>query len=353
MKIENINNRFAMPSFGVGKKIKRNKSKKNIDISSIISNISTIIPTQKTSQMLREQFETHNQINLPQQQALPQKTTQINTQSIDEYCTKIVDVPCSLSEISFDDYIKFTEDPILSSPTLNPGIFNDEQFPTQKEIIKNKILENRIQHKNNLDIEHDKTNEFEIKKRNVSVFFSKFLPIIKKAKYKKFNPIKKQLTEICSNYQHLFENIIPNLINLYQHIHLKRTEDSDYELSKESFDDNNKLLEMSKNGKSLSNSIVTKINSPGFQRTFIIMESFFSQAENRKIINAFQDCNDISLYQEELFDSEIEYRKKYLEIIREAVIFNADKDTAEATPFIPSFTYDTNMMPSLSGEFNN
>lgn len=338
MKIININNSFAMPSFGVGKKIKGNKMKKNVDIRPIISNILPIAPTQRTSQILKEQFETHNQINL-QQQILPQQTTKMDIQNSQN---KTAEIPPSIVEIPFEDYVRFSEDPILSSPTFNPGIYNEDNVQTQKEILQNKILENRTKYIQKYNLEANNRNEIDRKRLNIALFLSKFLQILKKLNSTQIKLIRKQIAEILDTQKVLFEDILQTSIQLYhQYIYQKRKQNPDYELSMESFDDNRILLNKTQYGKLVSNSIVEKINSPEFKKNLKVMEHIFSLDINKGIQNVFNVFNDIFLYMNQMFDYDIEYRKKYLDIIAEAVILNSGEEES-----LPQLTYSSYQNPN-------
>ena len=70
MKVGNINNGFAMQSFGGGKKIKAKqikKAKTNVKILPRVTNLRSSKVRQPNSQLLRAQFVTQNRINMPQQ----------------------------------------------------------------------------------------------------------------------------------------------------------------------------------------------------------------------------------------------------------------------------------------------
>ncbi|OLA94720.1 MAG: hypothetical protein BHW64_02510 [Candidatus Melainabacteria bacterium LEY3_CP_29_8] len=372
MKIVNINTRFAMQRFGSRgvENVKKTTAEKiKPEVSSIVLNIP------RTSQMLRKMHEYKNQIdnNIKISESLQDNKEVSLLKSIEE------EQPCNIveslkqlelslqNEIDYinnkistenfinkdnngdtlyympynEEYVRYNKDPIVSSPTFNPGIYNEEKVQTQNEILQNKILENRIKHKEKYNLEADKRNEIDKQRFNIALFLSKFLQILKKINSTQIELIRKQIAEILDTQKVLFEDIMQTSIQLYhQYIYQKRKQNPDYELSMESFDDNRKLLNKTQYGKLVNNSIIEKINSTECKKNLKVMENIFSLDLNKDIQNVFNVFNDIFLYMNQMFDEDIEYRKKYLDIIAEAIILNSGEEKS-----LPQLSYSSYQNP--------
>ncbi len=372
MKIININTSFAMQKFGSHRlgNIKKSAKKIKPEVSSIVLN------TPKTSQMHRTMDEYKNQIDVN----LEISETSKDNEELSLLKSIENEQPCNILEslkqleLSFqneidyinkklstenfinkddnrdtiyympynEEYVRYNKDPIVSSPTFNPGIYNEEKVQTQKEILQNKILENRIKHIQKYNLEADKRNEIDKKRINIAIFLSKFLQILKKLNSTQIKLIRKQIAEILDIHKVLFEDIMQTSIQLYhQYIYQKRKQNPNYELSIESFDDNKVLLNKTQYGKLVSNSIIEKINSTEFKKNLKVMEHIFSLDLNKDIQNVFNVLNDIFLYMNEMFDVDIEYRKKYLDIIAEAIVLNSGEEKS-----LPQLSYSSSQNPN-------
>ena len=378
MKIVNINNSFAMQKFGSRRLgyVKKTAKKIKPEVDSIVLNPPSKVLKKQTSQMLRTMHEYKDQIDINLELSKSSKDNEALSllKSIDE------EQPCNILEslkqlelslqneidyknkknstenfINKDDngdmlyympydeeYIRYNKDPMLSSPTFNPGIYNEDNVQTQKEILQNKILENRTKYIQKYNLEANNRNEIDRKRLNIALFLSKFLQILKKLNSTQIKLIRKQIAEILDTQKVLFEDILQTSIQLcHQYIYQKRKQNPDYELSMESFDDNRILLNKTQYGKLVSNSIVEKINSPEFKKNLKVMEHIFSLDINKGIQNVFNVFNDIFLYMNQMFDDDIEYRKKYLDIIAEAIILNSGEEES-----LPQLTYSSYQNPN-------
>lgn len=378
MRISNVTNAVAIQRFGSRglENLKRTSKKIKPEVSSIVLNTTSKVYNKQTAQMLKTMHEYKNRTelnlkknsnpqeykedySLMQQEQREQpcnileslKHLELSLQNEIDYKKENIineniidknDNFNTLNYMPYEEYIRYNEDPIVSSPTYNPVIYNEEKFPTQKEILQNKILENRIQYIQKNDLEADKRKEIDRNRLNIVLFLSQFSQILKKLSSMQIKLIQKQISEVLDTQKVLFDDILQTSIQLYhQYIYQKRKRNPDYELSMESFEDNQILLEKTKYGKFVNNSIIEKINSAEFKKNLKALEHIFSIDLNKDIQNVFNVLNDIFLYMNQMFDEDIEYRKKYLNIIAESIIFKSGEEKS-----LPQLTYFSYQNPN-------
>ena len=390
MKVGNINNGFAMQSFGGGKKIKAKqikKAKTNVKILPRVTNLRSSKVRQPNSQLLRAQFVTQNRINMPQQvvqqqaiqqgqnnqvqrgqqsqqvmlqQVVQQQAIQQNQnnqvqrsqqvmlqqvvqqQAIQQRQNNQVQQGQQSQQVMPQQTRQITSQNILSQGSDFSS--NDFEFPQgnekkiqeQKEIIQEQIFENRGQHLQKCDFYKDAINQNKAKCEKASTFLRKFVKLLEEADDKNLNGIKEKINEILDSQEIFTEEVVKPSNLLYNEIIVSREESPDYELSRESLNDNLRLLNIAKNGKNIIQTIIDKTQNDELKKSINDMKSFFKDDVIQGVEQVFKDLNEVYEFDSKLVDSDIQYREKYTNLIMDFISY---KEFEEILPSFNSFLF--------------
>ena len=393
MKVGNINNGFAMQSFGGGKKIKAKqikKAKTNVKILPRVTNLRSSKVRQPNSQLLRAQFVTQNRINMPQQvvqqqaiqqgqnnqvqqgqqsqQVVPQQVVQqqaiqqgqnnqvqqdqrsqrvvpqqvVQQQAIQQGQNNQVQqgqrsqrvVPQQTRQITSQNILSQGSD--FSSNDFEFPQGNEKKIQEQKEIIQEQIFENRGQHLQKCDFYKDAINQNKAKCEKASTFLRKFVKLLEEADDKNLNGIKEKINEILDSQEIFTEEVVKPSNLLYNEIIVSREESPDYELSRESLNDNLRLLNIAKNGKNIIQTIIDKTQNDELKKSINDMKSFFKDDVIQGVEQVFKDLNEVYEFDSKLVDSDIQYREKYTNLIMDFISY---KEFEEILPSFNSFLF--------------
>ena len=182
MKVGNINNGFAMQSFGGGKKIKAKqikKAKTNVKILPRVTNLRSSKVGQPNSQLLRAQFVTQNRINMPQQVVQQQAIQQRQNNQVQQGQQSQQVMPQQTRQITSQNILSQGSD--FSSNDFEFPQGNEKKIQEQKEIIQEQIFENRGQHLQKCNFYKDAINQNKAKCEKVSTFLRKFVKLLEEA----------------------------------------------------------------------------------------------------------------------------------------------------------------------------
>lgn len=169
------------------------------------------------------------------------------------------------------------------------------------------------------------------KYKKVRASLTQFVQILEKSNDKSLDGIKKQIKEISDCQKVLNEDIEISIRSLYNEIGKKRQENSDYELSRESLDDNLRLLNLSKKGKNVTQTIVDKTQNDELKKAINGMKSFFQDDVVKGVEQAFKELNEVYKFNDKIIDDNIQYRESYTNLITDYIKF---KEYEEALPFL-------------------
>ena len=260
MRVENINNKFVVQSFGIRgeKNIKSNTKKIKQNVKQVVKIIDNIQNKNIKTQYKRNRKDDGDQLWEENNYIYKKKVKKVikevfdnnevkNTLSKDVQDSQKIQTNQQIQGFSPENY--FHNHKVDLAKTINTfpiykpvTIFDNIKKSIEQEFIKNEILENREdQLQKGLVCSDDLIKNYQ-KRNQILIFFKKFFDIIKVSDNPKLKQITTQIMEILN-----LENVLVNFVikpthNLYKDISIKREQNPMYEVSQESFNDNNNLI---------------------------------------------------------------------------------------------------------------
>lgn len=338
MKVGNINNGFAMQSFGGGKKIKAKqikKAKTNINILPRITNQTTAVSqkalqTQISPNTVSKQFKKHQQLLKHRKNLIQNKQQNIQQPP----------------EISFE-YINYNNQYIINSPRneLERTLDESESILKEKEKIQNQILQNREKHIKKHIHNFNFTQQCNKIKNDAISYLTNFQEILKNRNEPELKAIKKQVNEVLKAQKTLYSQIIVPHNLLYIKIAKNREQNIDYELSPESLNDNLQLLDMEKNAAKQINMIEKKNENINLRKKLNDMKSCFNDNIIENVEKAFSNLNQIDKYQNIALKKDIMYHEQNTNLISQAVMLQNEQFWPESNlTFMQNSWQDENIM---------
>ena len=322
MKIGIVNNNFVMPSFGVGRNVKKMSDKKTKykSIGSQVLNRTSQVVNQTVAQTLKIQHETRSQN--PQLQ-----TKQNKPQNTDNYNQQI----------------------------SKPKFVSDEEKLAQLRIIENKLLQNEKIYFSKKNLYTKWLNERSVKQEQIiSYLMSTSIIFEKMEKQSALIGILKQINEILDSHKYFYqENLIPYNSYYYNIISNNKKLNPSYELSKSSLYDNSKLLEVSKKSIVVIESIIEKTDVKKSKKNIEDIIPIFGVMATQTLADSFERLKNIFEFYYAIVKEEILYRQSCINLISGAIMiennpsvlfqFNSTsspfEDESRNTSVVPPLTY--------------
>ncbi len=346
MRVENINNKFVVQSFGIRgeKNIKNNTKKIKQNVKQVVKIIDNIQNKNIKTQYKRNRKDDGDQLWEENNYIYKKKVKKVikevfdnnevkNTLSKDVQDSQKIQTNQQIQGFSPENY--FYNHKVDLAKTINTfpiykpvTIFDNIKKSIEQEFIKNEILENREdQLQKGLVCSDDLIKNYQ-KRNQILIFFKKFFDIIKVSDNPKLKQMTTQIMEILN-----LENVLVNFVikpthNLYKDISIKREQNPMYEVSQESFNDNNNLINIMQNAKWINRNIVDTLNCNKMKTAIKDAKEVFGGDINKQIKTIVKDLSDFHNSNNALLESELDYRSKYINLINNFILCdNLDDDS--------------------------
>ena len=306
MKIGIVNNNFVMPSFGVGRNVKKMSDKKTKykSIGSQVLNRTSQVVNQTVAQALKIQHETRSQN--PQLQ-----TKQNDSQNSDNFNQQI----------------------------SKPKFISDEEKLAQLRIIEDKLLQNENIYLSKKALYTNWLYERSVKQEQIISFLLNTSIIFKKMeKHPALIGILKQINEILDIHKYICqENLIPYNSYYYNVISNNKMQNPSYELSKSSLHDNSRLLEISKKAKTIIESVIEQTDVKKSKKNIEDIIPILGVIATQTLADSFERLKNIYEFYYSIVNEEILYRQSCINLISGAILI-------ENNPNV-SFQFDSDSLP--------